>query len=247
MSWELGSLLSMSSPRSTRPGSREPGRPRRAPQPEERQRDAERSRERLLAAALDEFSAHGYAGARINAIAERAGLNQQLIAYYFGGKEGLYRALEQSWLEQEATLAPPELPLGDLVARYMTGAFADPRGARLLLWTGLTDQAAQDEQPPADSIQREDPSTFARRQAEGEIASDLDPAIIQLVLMSLTLAPIALPHIVRRVTGQDPDDPDFQSHYTEQLRRIARHLAEPTRPAADHDTATNEQQLPGRR
>lgn len=238
----------MSPSRSGLSGSREPGRPRRAPQPEERQRDAERSRERLLAAALDEFSAHGYAGARINAIAQRAGLNQQLIAYYFGGKEGLYRAIEQGWLEQESTIAPPELPLADFVARYMTGAFADPRGARLLLWTGLTDQAAsQDERPPADTIQREDPGNFERRQAEGEIAADLDPAIIQLAMMSLTLAPIALPHVVRRVTGHDPDDPDFQSHYTEQLRRIARHLAEPTPPAADNDTATSEQQPPGRR
>jgi AcrR family transcriptional regulator len=230
--------------RSRQSGSRERGRPRRAPEPEERLRDAERSRERLLAAALDEFSAHGYAGARINAIAERAGLNQQLIAYYFGGKEGLYRALEQSWLEQEATVAPPELPLGDFVARYMTAAFADPRGARLLLWAGLTDQATRDERAPADSVQREDSSGFERRQAEGEIAADLDPAVIQLALMSITLAPIALPHIVRRVTGRDPDDPDFQAHYTEQLRRIAGHLAEPAAEGRPASLPTTESRSP---
>lgn len=229
----------MSPSRSDRSGSRQRGRPRRAPRPEDRQRDAERSRERLLAAALDEFSAHGYAGARINAIAERAGLNQQLIAYYFGGKEGLYRAIEQSWLEHEPTIAPTELPLDDLLASYMTAAFADPRGARLLLWTGLTDQAAQDERTPADSVQREDLSDFERRQAEGEIAADLDPAIVRLALMAATLAPIAIPHVVRRITGQDPDDPGFQTHYTEQLRRIARHLAEPAHPIADGNTDAN--------
>lgn len=235
-----GSLSCVSSSRSNRPRSRARERPRRAPEPEQRQRDAERSRERLLAAALDEFSAHGYAGARINAIAERAGLNQQLITYYFGGKEGLYRAIEQRWLEQEATITAPDTPFEDILAGYMTAAFADPRGSRLLLWTGLTDSASPDEQAPADSVQREDVSDLIRHQAHGEIDSDLDPALIQLALMGAALAPIAIPHVVRRLTGQNPADPEFQTRYTEQLRHLARRLAEPERPAtsADH-TQTN--------
>jgi len=49
--------------------------------------------ERLLEAALDVFSARGFAGGRVQEIADRAGVNAQLISYYFGGKEGLYRAL----------------------------------------------------------------------------------------------------------------------------------------------------------
>jgi AcrR family transcriptional regulator len=226
----LGSLVVMpSSPSSTpdaqgKPGARENGQPRRAPGPEERQRDAERSRERLIAAALDEFSAHGYAGARVSAIARRAGLNQQLIAYYFGGKEGLYRALEQRWLEQEATISDPAKPLPDVIADY--AAFADPRGSRLLLWTGLTGEAIGEGRTPADSPQQEDLTDLRRRQAAGEIASDLDPALLELALMGAILAPIALPQVVRRVTGQDPDDPDFQARYTEQLRLLTRHLAE---------------------
>ncbi|MCP9949987.1 TetR family transcriptional regulator [Actinomadura madurae] len=81
---------------------------RRSPAPGERHRDAERSRAQLLAAALDEFSAKGYAGARVGDIAKRAGLNKQLITYYFGGKEGLYRAVEEQWLADEAELVPPE-------------------------------------------------------------------------------------------------------------------------------------------
>ena len=32
----------------------------------------------------------GLAGARVNDIADRAGVNKQLISYYFGGKEGLF-------------------------------------------------------------------------------------------------------------------------------------------------------------
>src|SRR3954451_2396267 len=62
-----------------------------------RVRDADRTRAAILDAALVEFGEHGYAGARTGAIARRAGVNAQLISYYFDGKEGLYKALTQRW------------------------------------------------------------------------------------------------------------------------------------------------------
>src|SRR5689334_6458864 len=58
-----------------------------------RVRDPARSRERILDAALAEFAAHGYAGARVQGIAHRAGLNKQLISHHFGGKRALYDAV----------------------------------------------------------------------------------------------------------------------------------------------------------
>jgi len=51
------------------------------------------ARERLLTAARAEFSAHGLAGARTDHIADRAGVNKQLIHYYFQTKDGLYGAV----------------------------------------------------------------------------------------------------------------------------------------------------------
>lgn len=110
------------------------GQPHRRPAPHERRRDAERSRARLLGAALDEFAAKGYAGARVGDIAERAGLNKQLITYYFGGKLGLYRALEEQWLASEDEFAPADLPLDELTASYLDAILDDPRHTRLLLW-----------------------------------------------------------------------------------------------------------------
>jgi TetR/AcrR family transcriptional regulator len=50
------------------------------------------ARKAILAAARHEFAAKGLAGARVNEIAERSGVNKQLIYYYFGNKEGLYAA-----------------------------------------------------------------------------------------------------------------------------------------------------------
>jgi AcrR family transcriptional regulator len=66
---------------------------------DERLRDADRSQATILAAARDEFAEHGLGGARMDRIAERAGLNKRLIYYYFQDKERLFRAvLEQAYL-----------------------------------------------------------------------------------------------------------------------------------------------------
>ncbi|MDD3118465.1 MAG: CerR family C-terminal domain-containing protein [Victivallales bacterium] len=50
-------------------------------------------REKIIPAALEEFVEHGYAGARIRRICDRAGVNLAAVNYYFGGKEELYRAV----------------------------------------------------------------------------------------------------------------------------------------------------------
>src|SRR3954464_10152984 len=71
--------------------------------PEERQRDADRSQGVILAAARDEFAEYGLGGARVDRIAERAGLNKRLIYYYFDDKEKLFQAvLEQAYRDIRA-------------------------------------------------------------------------------------------------------------------------------------------------
>jgi AcrR family transcriptional regulator len=68
--------------------------PHEAPEAfEPRSRDADRSQLAILASARDEFSARGLAGARMDSIAERAGLNKRLIYYYFGSKDDLFLAV----------------------------------------------------------------------------------------------------------------------------------------------------------
>jgi TetR/AcrR family transcriptional regulator len=53
---------------------------------------AAETRARILDAALQEFSAHGLAGARTEQIASIAGVNKALLYYYFDSKENLYLA-----------------------------------------------------------------------------------------------------------------------------------------------------------
>lgn len=51
------------------------------------------TRERLLLAAAEAFGSFGYDGASVRTITIAAGANIQAVAYYFGGKEGLYLAV----------------------------------------------------------------------------------------------------------------------------------------------------------
>lgn len=54
---------------------------------------AERSRAAILDAATQEFLQHGYEGASVNKIAERAVLNKRMLYHYFDNKEGLWCAV----------------------------------------------------------------------------------------------------------------------------------------------------------
>ncbi|MDX6283408.1 MAG: TetR/AcrR family transcriptional regulator, partial [Kribbellaceae bacterium] len=111
--------------------------PRRAPAGDERQRDAERSKQQLLDAAVIEFGTRGFSGARVSEIATRAGVNKQLISYYFGGKQGLYDAVTERWRADESALAGPAGTLGELVAAYARESQAQPDLARLLIRQGV--------------------------------------------------------------------------------------------------------------
>ena len=53
---------------------------------------ADQTRKNILRAAIREFSVHGFAGARTDAIAESAKVNKALLYYYFKSKQGLYTA-----------------------------------------------------------------------------------------------------------------------------------------------------------
>jgi len=199
-------------------------RPRRSPSGDQRKRDPERTRELILEAAVQEFGEHGYAGARTGAIAARAGVNQQLISYYFDGKEGLYQALQRKW-EATGGAPRPDLPLADVVTGFLQFGTAQRPWARLLAWEGLADESATDQQ--TDTYFAAMVDDLRRRQQAGELSADLDAPYVQLMLFAATLAPTVLPHIARRMTGLSADSPEFLDAYAEQLRRVITRLAEP--------------------
>ncbi len=204
----------------TAPRRAAPRRPRRSPESGERQRDAERSRELILAAATKEFAARGFAGARVASIAERAGVNQQLISYYFGGKHGLFDALRQQWLAREATIAASALPVEQVVAGYFDARAADPDGARLLLWQALGDTPGDVDFEAQQSDVSAAVEDLRRRQREGELSSEFDAEFILVVSWAALMAPTSLPHVVQAAYGADPGSAEFRERFLPQAQRL---------------------------
>src|SRR3984885_4285116 len=86
-------------------------------------KDPERTRANIIEVASAEFAERGLSGARVDRIAERTQTSKRMLYYYFGDKEGLYRAVLLSYYQRlrsaEATLdlahQPPLMALQSLV------------------------------------------------------------------------------------------------------------------------------------
>jgi TetR/AcrR family transcriptional regulator len=90
-------------------------------------RNPEATRRKLLVAARHEFAAAGLAGARVDEIAARAGVNKQLVYHYFGDKDALYLAVLE-WVyeeirEQERTLNLEGLPPDRAIRKLIEASF----------------------------------------------------------------------------------------------------------------------------
>src|SRR3954453_6080726 len=80
---------------------------------EPRRRDPAATRKKLLTAARREFAQSGLAGARVDEIAARAGVNKQLVYHYFGDKDALYLAVLE-WVYEEIRTQERKLNLEGL-------------------------------------------------------------------------------------------------------------------------------------
>ncbi len=100
--------------------------------------DADATRSRLLAAATEEFAAHGIAGARVDRIAAAAKSNKAQIYHYFGSKEALFDAVFSAMCAD--TLADVPIDVSDL-AEYAGRLFDTyeqrPYVQRLATWDRL--------------------------------------------------------------------------------------------------------------
>jgi TetR/AcrR family transcriptional regulator len=99
--------------------------PRRKPGP---RRPAD-SRDALLAAATDEFALKGFAGASVDTIARRAGVNKAMIYYHFKSKERLYleilRGVFSSMGNRTGAIVESEAPATDKIAAFVAAISAE--------------------------------------------------------------------------------------------------------------------------
>ncbi len=189
---------------------------RRVPRP----RDARATRRLLLDSATAVFAESGFAGARVDAIAGRAGVNKRMIYAYFGDKEGLYREVLASRFgapEASRALSDPADPrdaLERLVRWYFRLLSEDRAFARLLAWDMLSprprgrDILLDSAGPTLDLV-----ADVVRRGVEtGALGPGVDPDLFRTALIALGVG-YALQHsameAARARRGRRIDDQRF--------------------------------------
>src|SRR2546426_1642747 len=101
-------------------------------------RNPQRTQERILQAAFKEFAGKGFAGARVDGIARRAGINKRMLYHYFGDKEALFREVLRRKMAQRLAwgAATPDDPAESL-PYWFDLACKDMDWIRLLEWEAL--------------------------------------------------------------------------------------------------------------
>lgn len=187
-------------------------------------RNPDRTRERILVAALAEFSKSGFAGARVDTIALRARVNKRMLYHYFGDKKQMLRAvlnfkLEQR-MEQFKSYAPAGMAAG--ISRLFQQNTLDLDWVRMLAWESLQTKGnrVHDEQERRQAVIYTN-GLIRQQQAEGKLHDAMKPEFFHLAMASLALFPLALPQLTRLITGQTVLDKKFQQDYARFLETIS--------------------------
>jgi TetR/AcrR family transcriptional regulator len=181
---------------------RRPGRPRA---------DETNQRERLLDAAVACFAADGVAATSLRSIALKAGVTPALVNYYFGSKEQLLDAfIAERVAPAVQVLRESLLEAGD-DPRALLGAFV--RGIhgvveRFPWWPAIWVREVLNEKGAlrdvlhkiiAPQVTQLLARTLVDAQKRGAISADLDPRLLVVSLVGLTMFPLAAEHIWRRI------------------------------------------------
>ena len=186
-------------------------------------RNPERTRELILAAALEEFSQSGFAGARVDLVARRSGVNKRMLYHYFRDKRGLFEEVLRRRMSERNRWAATEPTDPAELAPYWFGLMGhDVDWVRLLEWEAL--QVAGDG-IIAEEQRREFLQGVLQKIREGQkkgfIAEQYAAEQILLSMMALTTFPLAFPQLTKMVTGLEVSDERFHELRMKFLRAFA--------------------------
>lgn len=190
-------------------------------------RDAERTRRKILDAAKDEFFEKGYTGARVESIAKKAGLNKQLIYHYFKGKDELINETIADFATTvpTANLILPANPVHIAEFRFKVNKDHLMDFLKFTAWEAIDNlpENTNGEESRKQVLQSyvED---MKSKQEMGLVPKELDPAMLTLMLSSLTIYPLLYSNVTKMITGVESDDPDFQEKWMNFLRLISERI-----------------------
>lgn len=195
-------------------------------------RDPDRTRARILRAAVAEFSARGFSGARTARIARRARINVRMLYHYYGGKDALYVAVLE---EGYARLREDELqldfehvaPLDGLLRLH---AFIDAHFAQHPELRGLfafenlnrarhlkrSTRIPEMSSPVIALIER----LLERGVESGDFRPDIDALRLYIAMVSLAYYSKSHAHTLSRIFGADLLAPAWQAAQAQDVRRM---------------------------
>lgn len=168
------------------------------------------TRAALLEAAREEFAAYGIAGARVDRIAERAGVNKERIYGHFGNKEKLFDAVITEALDDlTAQIALPGADPVDYVAKLADYYRAHPDLVRLLMWESLN-YRGQELLPGQEArVARCGRKAASLAEGRGEPPGPTSARTLFL-LTGLALYQTMMPQLARIILGDSADTPQEQ-------------------------------------
>jgi len=182
-------------------------------------RDASAARADILAVATEEFAMKGLSGSRVDEIAERTHTVKRMIYYYFGSKEGLYRAVLERAYEQiraiESSLdlnaLPPDEALRALVRTTFDYHNKHPEFVRLVMNENIHHG---DHIGHLAGIKSRNRTVIAmlrkildRGAAEGIFRKDLDPIEVHMSISALCFYNVSNRYTFSRIFEKDMTSP----------------------------------------
>ncbi|MEV7080866.1 TetR family transcriptional regulator [Streptomyces sp. NPDC093516] len=197
-----------------------------------RRRDSAATREAILAAAVVEFTEHGYSRAGVRQIAERAGVTAMMINRYFGSKEGLFAQAVDRAFGPQTVVGDDPVGLTDSLARALaerTAPDADRLDPFLLLLRSAAD-------PEAANVVRQGVETHVGARLAGLLGGpEAD------VRAHLCLALVTGTWLLRSVVGSTAltriDDERLAALLADMLRPVTREIGTTPAPADRDATA----------
>jgi AcrR family transcriptional regulator len=194
--------------------------------------DATGLRDRILGEAEARFARKGYAATSVREIADAVDVNPAMVHYYFGSKHDLLRQVMERVLD----------PLGEALAGMKAAGRASPQDiSRLLSGAGhrnpnLPLLMMREALLPGGVMQSYFleslaprlggalPGIFRHEQAAGRLPADLDPNILALLLMAISMFPFIARGIAESALGVEYDDAGFEAIQAHTQRLLERGL-----------------------
>ena len=201
-----------------------------------RRPNPERTRQAILAAARDEFAAHGLSGARVDAIAARTNTAKRMIYYYFGSKEGLYLAvLEAAYADirrVEQELGLDRLPPLEAIRRLIEFTFdyeeAHPEFIRLVsienIHNGRHIAASQTIQAVNSPVIATLAQVLDRGKREGVFRPNVEPTDVHMLISAVCFFRVSNRHSFGVLFGCDLLDPAVRARHRAMLVDAVLHL-----------------------